>query len=141
MKRQLATAAERLDATLMALAHPARREMLRRLAESDERVTALAKPFAMSLNAVSKHIRVLERARMVERRRRGREHVLSLRPEALNEAETWLAEQRIAWAERLEALEDALRTEDQETGRWVRRARRIRRKSFEEKQKPFGTAD
>jgi DNA-binding transcriptional ArsR family regulator len=68
----------RLDKTLLALAHLARRAMLQRLSKGEARVTALAEPFAMSLNAVSKHIHVLERACLVRRRRAGRVSLLTL---------------------------------------------------------------
>jgi DNA-binding transcriptional ArsR family regulator len=67
----------------------------------------------MSLNAVSKHIRLLERARLVRRRKSGREHLFSLNPEPLEEAATWMAEQRAFWAARLAALDDLLRAEEQ----------------------------
>ena len=60
-----------LDRTMVALADPTRRAILRRLAQGEARVTELARPFAMSLNSVSKHIRMLESARLVRRRRRG----------------------------------------------------------------------
>jgi DNA-binding transcriptional ArsR family regulator len=62
----------------------------------------------MSLNAVSKHIRMLERAELVRRRRAGREHYLSLNPEPLAEAADWIAQQRQLWTDRLDALERAL---------------------------------
>lgn len=102
----------RLDETLMALADPTRRAILQRLSEGDARVTDLARPFAMSLNAVSKHIRTLERARLVQRRRVGREHMLSLRPEPLDEAAQWIETQRADWTARLNVLDDLLRVED-----------------------------
>jgi DNA-binding transcriptional ArsR family regulator len=101
-----------LDHTLMALADPTRRAILQRLARGEERVTALAQPFAMSLNAVSKHIRVLEQAQLVRRRRVGREHVLSFNPVALDEAAAWIEERRAIWTARLDALEALLRAED-----------------------------
>jgi DNA-binding transcriptional ArsR family regulator len=69
----------RLDKTLLALAHPARRA-ISSVCLKERRVTAQAEPFAMSLNAVSKHIHVLERARLVRRRRAGREHLLPVNP-------------------------------------------------------------
>ena len=97
-----------LDNTMLALADPTRRAILRRLGAGEARVTDLAAPFQMSLNAVSKHIRVLERAALVRRRRSGREHVLSLNPTALDEAAAWIAEQRALWNARLDALERAL---------------------------------
>jgi DNA-binding transcriptional ArsR family regulator len=101
-----------LDQTLLALADPTRRAILHRLSAGEARVTELARPFAISLNAVSKHIRLLERARLVRRRRVGREHLLSLNPEPLDTAATWMAEQRAAWTARLEALDALLTAED-----------------------------
>lgn len=102
-----------LDETLLALADPTRRAILQRLSEGDARVTDLARPFAMSLNAVSKHIRTLERARLVERRRVGREHVLSLRPEPLDETARWIETQCADWTARLNVLDELLQAEDE----------------------------
>jgi DNA-binding transcriptional ArsR family regulator len=101
-----------LDHTLAALADPTRRAILQRLARGEARVTELASPFAMSLNAVSKHIRMLERARLVHRRRAGRDHFLSLDPGPLDEAAAWISTQRAAWSARLDTLEGLLRAED-----------------------------
>lgn len=101
-----------LDQTLMALADPTRRAILRRLSEGEARVTELAHPFAMSLNAVSKHIRILERAQLVRRRRAGREHLMTFNPEPLDEAAAWIAAQRALWTARLEALDAMLLAED-----------------------------
>lgn len=97
-----------LDNTLTALADPTRRAILQRLSRGEARVTELAAPFAMSLNAVSKHIRVLERARLVQRRREGREHLLSFNPKPLDEAAAWIETQRMFWTKRLDALDAAL---------------------------------
>ena len=97
-----------LDDTMLALADPTRRAILSRLAGGEARVTDLAAPFAMSLNAVSKHIRILERATLVRRRRAGREHVLSLNPAPLDEAAAWIEQQRNFWNSSLDALERAL---------------------------------
>jgi DNA-binding transcriptional ArsR family regulator len=101
-----------LDRTLMALADPTRRAILRRLSAGEARVTELARPFAMSLNAVSKHIRVLERARLVERRRAGRDHFLAVNPRSLDEAAAWIDQQRALWTSRLDALAAILQAED-----------------------------
>jgi DNA-binding transcriptional ArsR family regulator len=101
-----------LDQTLMALADPTRRALLQRLLEGEARVTELARPFAMSLNAVSKHIRVLERARLVTRRKAGRDHYLSINPKPLELAAAWIEEQRTAWNTRLDALGALLKAED-----------------------------
>jgi DNA-binding transcriptional ArsR family regulator len=106
-----------LNTTLLALADPTRRAILRRLSHGEARVTELARPFAMSLNAVSKHILVLERARLVRRRRVGREHLLSFHPQALEEAARWIERQRSFWTNRLDALEAALRAEDRATAK------------------------
>jgi DNA-binding transcriptional ArsR family regulator len=101
-----------IDATLLALADPTRRSILQRLSEGEARVTELAQPFAMSLNAVSKHIRVLERAHLVKRRRAGREHLLSFNPEPLDQTARWIETQHAIWKSRLEALDVMLQAED-----------------------------
>jgi DNA-binding transcriptional ArsR family regulator len=101
-----------LDQTLMALADPTRRAILQHLSGGEARVTELARPFAMSLSAVSKHIRMLERARLVRRRRAGREHYLSLNPEPLGVAAAWIEAQRAVWTARLDALDALLQAED-----------------------------
>ncbi|WP_394821390.1 ArsR/SmtB family transcription factor [Pendulispora albinea] len=102
-----------LDDTLIALADPTRRAILEQLSHGEARVTELAAPFAISLNSVSKHIRLLERARLVKRRVRGREHILSLDARPLDEAAAWLDEQRALWSHRLRLLDALLEAEDQ----------------------------
>ena len=101
-----------LDRTLLALADPTRRAILQRLSSGEARVTDVARPFSMSLNAVSKHILVLERAKLVKRRRVGRDHYLSYKPEPLDAAAKWIADTPNFWATRLDALEQLLRDED-----------------------------
>jgi DNA-binding transcriptional ArsR family regulator len=101
-----------IDHTLTALADPTRRAILQRLSRGEARVTELAQPFAMSLNAVSKHIRTLERARLVNRRRVGREHLLSFNRAPLDEAAAWMDAQRKLWTGTLDALEALLEAED-----------------------------
>jgi DNA-binding transcriptional ArsR family regulator len=108
----MAAPASPLHQTFLALADPTRRAILQRLSCGDARVTDLASPFAISLNAVSKHIRVLEQARLVKRHRAGREHFLSLNPQPLDTASKWIEEQRSAWMSRLDALDALLRAED-----------------------------
>jgi DNA-binding transcriptional ArsR family regulator len=98
----------KLDHTMLALADPTRRAILRRLSRGEARVTDLAKPFRMSLNSVSKHIRVLERAKLVRRRRSGREHLLSFNRAPLDDAAAWIDAQRAFWNQRLDALEREL---------------------------------
>lgn len=102
-----------LDDTMLALADPTRRAILSRLTSGEARVTELAEPFEISLNSVSKHIRLLERAQLVRRRRAGREHYLSLNPKPLDAAARWIEQTRGLWNARLDALERAL-AEDEE---------------------------
>jgi DNA-binding transcriptional ArsR family regulator len=99
---------------MTALADPTRRAILERLSEGEARVTELAQPFTMSLNAVSKHIRILERARLVNRRCVGREHFLSLNREPLDEAAAWIEAQRAIWTARLDALAALLQAEKEQ---------------------------
>ena len=101
-----------LDRTLLALADPTRRAILQRLSAGEARVTDVAQPFKMSLNAVSKHILVLERAKLVKRRKVGRDHFLSYTPEPLDAAAEWIEHTRNFWASRLDTLERLLREED-----------------------------
>lgn len=113
MRMNDASADGRLDATLTALADPTRRAIVRQLIERGEmRVTDLAEPFAMSLNAVSKHIRTLERAKLVRRRRAWREHLVSFDPGPIIEAMAWMDKTRAFWTSRLDVLERLLRDED-----------------------------
>jgi DNA-binding transcriptional ArsR family regulator len=100
-----------LDHTLIALADPTRRAILQRLSRGEARVTEVAAPFAISLNSVSKHIRMLERAQLVTRRRAGRDHFLAMNPAPLAEAARWIETQRTAWTARLDALDRLLRAE------------------------------
>ncbi len=104
--------ANKLDDILVALADPKRRAILRRLARGEARVTELAAPFDVSLNAISKHIKFLERAGLVRRRRIGREHVLRFRPEPLREVQDWINKQRAFWQSSLQAMDEMLRRED-----------------------------
>jgi DNA-binding transcriptional ArsR family regulator len=101
-----------LDRTLVALADPTRRAILERLSKGEARVTEIAQPFTMSLNAVSKHIRILERAHLVRRRCVGREHFLSLNRGPLDEAVAWIEAQRAVWTSRLDALATLLQAEN-----------------------------
>lgn len=101
-----------LDHTLLALADPTRRAILQRLSLGEARVTEVARPFKISLNSVSKHIRVLERAKLVRRRRAGRDHWLSFDPRPLVEAAAWIEKQRTFCTARLDAREQILREDD-----------------------------
>jgi len=97
-----------LNRTLLALADDTRRGILTRLSQGEARVTAIAAPFDMSLNSVSKHIRILERAQLVRRRVHGREHILSLNTAPLDDAAAWIAAQQQFWNQRLAALDRVL---------------------------------
>ncbi len=101
---------DRLDRIFAALADPTRRAILRKLAKKDQRVTDLAKPFDMSLPAVSKHLRVLEEAGLITRHRDGRVHSMRLETGALAAATGWIDRQRSFWEERLDALEQHLQS-------------------------------
>ncbi|MGQ0700806.1 MAG: ArsR/SmtB family transcription factor [Panacagrimonas sp.] len=95
----------RLDAVFGAVADPTRRAILARLALADARVTELAADFPISLNSTSKHIRVLEGARLVHRTVVGRDHVLSLNAAQLADAAKWIDHYRQFWEDRLAALD------------------------------------
>jgi len=97
-----------LDATFAALADPTRRRILESLSQQQRRVKELAKPFAMSLPAVSKHLRVLEKAGLLKRRRMGREHHIELEPAPMRNAMLWIEHYRKFWEGSLDALADYL---------------------------------
>lgn len=99
-----------LDLVLSALADPTRRALVERLAAGEAKVTDLAAPFDMSLEAVSKHIRRLEYAGLVTRRRFGRVHLIALEPAPLGEAVAWMDRQRAGWTARLDAIDAVLST-------------------------------
>jgi DNA-binding transcriptional ArsR family regulator len=104
--------ASQLDDVFVALADETRRAILARLSAGEARVTEVAAPFDISLNSVSKHIRILERAGLVARRRSGRDHYLSLDPRPLTEASDWLESRQRFWAGRLQRLQVLLDAED-----------------------------
>src|SRR5579883_1394529 len=107
-RKQAASRAARLDAVFAALADPTRRAIIERLSRSEARVTEIAEPFDMSLNAVSKHIRVLEASGVVERHRQGRDHILSINTRSHDEIDGWIARTRRYWEKRLDAMEHLL---------------------------------
>lgn len=94
----------RLDLLFRALGDRTRRKLIARLADGPATVTELAEPFAMSLPAISRHIRVLERAGLVARRIEGRVHHCALDPQGLGTAEAWLGQYRRFWEGQLRAL-------------------------------------
>jgi DNA-binding transcriptional ArsR family regulator len=102
----------RLDTVFHALGDGTRRRMLRTLAGGERTVGELAKPFAISLAAASKHIKVLEGAGLIRREVRGRTHICRLEPGPLASAHQWLAFYERFWSGRLDVLERLLRSED-----------------------------
>jgi DNA-binding transcriptional ArsR family regulator len=99
----------RLDQVFRALAHPVRRDILARLGRDEHSISDLAAPFRMSLEAVSQHVRVLERARLLKRTRQGRVHRCRMDPEPLREANALLVELAGFWNQQLASLDRWLR--------------------------------
>ncbi|MBV8614005.1 MAG: helix-turn-helix transcriptional regulator [Acetobacteraceae bacterium] len=104
--------APRLDTVFHALGDATRRQMLRDLASGERTVGQLAKPFAISLAAASKHVKALENAGLIRREVRGRTHLCRLDPGPLASAHAWLSFYERFWTGRLDALERLLRAED-----------------------------
>jgi DNA-binding transcriptional ArsR family regulator len=98
-----------LDQIVAALADPTRRRLLEQLAGANRCVTELARPHRVSLPAVSKHLRVLERAGLIRRLRQGRVHRLRLEARPMQQAQTWIEACRKFWEARLERLDDCLK--------------------------------
>jgi DNA-binding transcriptional ArsR family regulator len=105
-----------LDQVYGAIADPTRRAILNVLAEGEINVGSLADRFPISLNGVSKHVKVLERAGLVQRTVHGREHRLRLHAEPLREATLWLEHYRSFWDGRLSALEEFLLARERDGG-------------------------
>jgi DNA-binding transcriptional ArsR family regulator len=104
----MVSVADRLDRTFGALADPTRRAILARLAKGEASVTELAEPFEMSLPAVSKHLKVLERAGLVSRGRERQWRPARLRPTPIKEVAEWTDRYRRFWDERYDRLDDYL---------------------------------
>src|SRR3954467_9020984 len=94
-----------LTPTFAALSHPSRRAIVDRLTRGPARVTEIAEPFDMSLNAVSKHLKVLEAAGLISREVIGREHVIAFRAQPLREVASWVGEYERFWTRHLDGLE------------------------------------
>jgi DNA-binding transcriptional ArsR family regulator len=113
------TPSARLDATFAALADPTRRAILARLASGEASVTDLAKPFAMSQPAISKHLKVLERAGLISRGRDAQRRPCRIEAKPLAEADQWLERYRRIWEanfQRLDTLLDELKTQEEKRG-------------------------
>lgn len=107
---------QHLDTTLSALAHPARRAILAQLASGERTVTELAEPFKMTMPAVTKHIKVLEKAGLIERGREAQKRPCRLRAAPLKEVADWVEDYRQSWEESLDRLGGYLQ-ELQSTGK------------------------
>jgi DNA-binding transcriptional ArsR family regulator len=117
-------ASDQLSATFAALADPTRRAILSRLAAGEAAVTELAAPFDMSLPAVTKHLKVLQRAGLISQSREAQWRPCRLEARPMREAATWMEPYRRHWEQRLDRLDEFLR---ESAGKGVRRARKKRR--------------
>jgi DNA-binding transcriptional ArsR family regulator len=97
--------ASKLDDVIVAISDPTRRAIIGRLARGPARISDVAAPFSMSLTGICKHVRVLERAGLVRRTRRGREHTLTLDARPLRRVVQWTSRYERFWNERLDRLE------------------------------------
>jgi DNA-binding transcriptional ArsR family regulator len=120
--------ADRLSATFAALADPTRRAILARLALGETSVSKLAAPFAMTMPAVSKHLKVLERAGLITRSRDAQTRPCKIEAIALKAADDWLEEYRRLWEQRLDRLDDYLKALQAKPGPQTRERKRGRKK-------------
>ena len=108
---------KQITATFAALADPTRRRILLEVSNKGETaVTTVAKPFRISLPAISRHLRVLENARLIDRRRQGRVHFIRARPSGLKQAQDWINRCAAAWQFSFDALDSLLEKEPQKQG-------------------------
>jgi DNA-binding transcriptional ArsR family regulator len=105
----------RLDTVFHALADPTRRGMLATLAVGEKSIGELAEPFAMSFAGASKHVKVLEDAGLISRRKSGRTHLITIDAKPLEEAERWLRQWEKFWTSRLDRLEAVIERDKKET--------------------------
>ena len=103
---------QRLDTTFRALADPTRRGMLANLALGEKSIGELAEPFAMSFAGASKHVKVLEDAGLLSRRKVGRTHIIKLNAKPLEEAERWMRQWARFWSSRLDRLQALVEAEE-----------------------------
>ena len=119
-----------LDLIFKSLADATRRDILRRLTRAEQTVSGLARPYAMSLAAIAKHVDVLERAGLVTKQRAGKEKVVRLVPTTLKTAQSHLSEYEKLWAARFDALEELLNADTKRKQAWQpskSRSRKIRK--------------
>ena len=103
---------EQLTNVLGAISHPTRRAIIRRLAKGPARFLDIAEPFDVALNAITKHLKLLERAGLIEREKRGREVLISLRPKGLRLVADWVHEYERFWNEKLDVFEGHFRQQN-----------------------------
>jgi len=101
-----------LDRIFQALSDPTRRSILRQIARGEHTISDIAKPYDLTFAAISKHLKVLESARLIDRRKDGSFQVISLNAEALKSADQWLRHYQQFWSIRLDALKDLLEEKD-----------------------------
>jgi DNA-binding transcriptional ArsR family regulator len=99
----------RLDAIFSSLADATRRDMIRRVARKEHSIGELAVHYKLTFAAISKHLKVLEKAKLVMKKRRGREQIVSVSPVGLSEADRYLEQYRKLWEERFDRLEDFIK--------------------------------
>lgn len=109
--------APQLDLVFRALADPTRRAMLQQLRSGEHSIVDLARPFDMTLAGAAKHVQVLIRAGLIERRKEGRTHYCRLKHQALRDAFCWLEQYSEFWSQRLDQLEELLKTDRQRKGK------------------------
>jgi DNA-binding transcriptional ArsR family regulator len=98
-----------LDSVFSSLADPTRRDILRRLINQELSISAVAKPYDLTFAAVSKHLKVLEKAQLIIKQRRGKEQMVSVSPLALKDAADYLENYRVLWDERFQNLDKLLK--------------------------------
>ena len=108
---------QQLNNVLSAISHPTRRAIIRRLANGPAGFLEIAEPFDVALNAVTKHLKLLERAGLIAREKRGREVLISLRPQALRPVADWVHEYERFWNEKLDQFEDFFKRQKRSTKR------------------------
>jgi DNA-binding transcriptional ArsR family regulator len=118
------TTPDKLSSTFAALADPTRRAILAKLASGDASVTSLARPFRMSMPAISKHLKVLERAGLIARGRDAQWRPCRLRAAPLRDVDSWIKSYRRFWAESLDRLDDYLDKLKKKEKNYVRKQRR-----------------
>ena len=110
----MVTQTEKLNAVFSALADPTRRKIVERLSRQAEvPVSELARPFQMSLPAISRHLRILEDARLIRRERQGRVHQIRINENGLGDVQKWIARYAQAWEARFDAMDQILKSKSQ----------------------------